>query len=217
MIDFCDHFSLNACESRPTGLDVLKLNEQPRIIELFTSDCLEVKTHFVDTGDFRGYVQCNSETEGKCLLCDISQRLETRIILPVYDVETDSIMAMLIPSTVSPSSLGPQLRSEIEKGDLDKRYLMVSRKFDKYTVRSAPISDGAEAGETVIAAFLDQVKAGRASLSDVIKRLPNRDLIEPGGCRLRSPLRRWIDRPWSSSTSRWVLESLAFLMMCSMS
>ncbi len=139
---------------------------------------MEVKTHFVDTGDFRGYVQCNSEIEGKCLLCDISHRLETRIILPIYDVETDAILAMLIPSTVSPSSLAPQLRSEMERGDLDKRYLMISRKFDKYSVHSAPISDGAEAGETVIAAFLDQVKAGRASLSDVIKRLPNRDLIE---------------------------------------
>lgn len=178
MTDFCDRFSLIANESGPATLEVLKLNEQPRIISLFTSECLEVKTHFIDTGDFRGYLQCNTETEGKCLLCDISQRLETRIILPVYDVETNSIMAMLIPSTVSPSSLGPQLRIEMEKGELDKRYLMVSRKFDKYSVHSAPISDGAEAGETVIAAFLDQVKAGRASLSDVIKRLPNRELFE---------------------------------------
>tara|TARA_R110002096_G_scaffold290197_1_gene484469 strand:+ start:211 stop:831 length:621 start_codon:yes stop_codon:yes gene_type:complete len=177
MVDFCDRFSLDAHETGPTGLDVLKLNEQPRIVLIFTSECSEVKTHFVDAGDFRGYVQCNSNAEGKCLLCDISQRLETRLILPVYDVETDSIIAMLIPGTVSPSSLGPQLRHEMERGDLDKRYLMVSRKFDKYTVRSAPMTDGAEAGETVIADFLDQVRAGRVALSDVIKRLPNRELV----------------------------------------
>tara|TARA_R110002096_G_scaffold208462_1_gene395013 strand:+ start:888 stop:1508 length:621 start_codon:yes stop_codon:yes gene_type:complete len=178
MVDFCDRFSLNANESSPTSLDVLKLNEQPRIISLFTSECSEVKTHFVDTGGFRGYVQCNARTEGKCLLCNISQKLETRIVLPVYDVETDSIMAMLISSTVSPSSLGPQLRLEMERGELDKRYLMVSRRFDKYTVRSAPISDGAETGEATIAGFLEQIKDGRNSLDGVIARLPNLDLFD---------------------------------------
>ena len=178
MTDFRDQFSLDANDSSYASLEVLKLNEQPRIIEVFTSECLEVKAHFLDTGDFRGYLQCNSETEGRCLLCDIDQKLETRIILPVYDVETDSIRVMLISDAVSPRSLGPQLRSEMERGDLDQRFLVISRKFDKYDVRSAPIPDGAETGETVIADFLDRIQEGRVSLSGVIKRLPNRELAE---------------------------------------
>jgi len=178
MTDFCDKFRIDANNSASEALETVKLTEQPRIIRPFTTDCASVQTHFLETGDFRGYLQCNVDAEGACLLCDIKHSLETKLVLPIYDVEADSVKALLVSDARSPHSLGPQLRTEIDKGDLDGRLLFISRRFAKYQVHSAPMPDGAESGETAIAGFLGMIEEGRISLESAIPTMLNSGLLE---------------------------------------
>jgi hypothetical protein len=101
-----------------------------------------------------------------------------RVVLPVYDVETDSVKALLVSGAMSPHSLGPQLRVEIDKGGLDERFLLISRRYAKYEVTSTPMTNGAESGEIAIADFMKRLQEGRTSLEGVIPRLSNSELAE---------------------------------------
>lgn len=159
-----------ACE-----LDILKINEEPCIIAVFTTECESIAAHFIDTSEYRGYVQCNSGSEGRCILCDTKRKLETRIVMPVYDVVGNSIKALMISTSRAPHSLGPQLWQQLDRGDLDKRFLVISRDSSnyKYSVSSTPMTNGAESGESVIAEFHENIGELSTCLTNVIQRMTN--------------------------------------------
>jgi len=137
-----------------------------------------VKTHFVAAEPQRGYVQCNQDVEGKCVLCDTDYKQDTRYLMPVFNTRTESVQVLSIPTTKSPHSLGPQLRTELDRGDLDKRFLWISQDYAKYKVRSMPMPDDAESGEIAIAEFLRMVEEGQVSLESVIPTMRNIDLLD---------------------------------------
>mgnify|MGYP007059400947 CR=1 FL=1 len=178
MLNFLDRFPSEPETSMSLSLEVLKLREEPRIIAMFSAECEEVSDHYIETSEHRGYVKCNSVAEGRCLLCDLQQQSESRVILSVYDVETESVKALLVSDARSPYSLGPQLRRELERGELDKRFLLLSRSFNKFEVRSIAMPEDVEINQVVIADFLNQIKQGNLSLDGVIPHLPNRELVD---------------------------------------
>ena len=159
-----------------SDLEVLRLSETPALVTIFTNKVGSSSTHYVDLPNLRSELRCNTGLESRCLLCDLKYRLTKRAILPVYEVATAEVRVLLVSDTRDPHSLGPQLKAEFRQGGLDKRYLAISRKSNRFTVKSVPAKPGHDMGEAVIADFLAKVKSGQISLERVLPVYANADL-----------------------------------------
>jgi hypothetical protein len=159
-------------------LEVLRLSETPALVTIFTHKIGEAFSHYLDLPDLRAELRCNVGSEHRCLLCDLKHKRTSRAILPVFDVAAARVKALLISDTRDPHALGPQLKAELRKGDLDKRYLALSRVSNKFTVRSVPAKPSNDMGEGAIADFLEKLKSGLVSLERVLPVYPNAELWE---------------------------------------
>ena len=157
-------------------LQILRLSETPALVAVFTSNVGSSSTHYVDFPNLRSELRCNTDLESRCLLCDLKYRLTKRAILPVYDVASAEVKVLLVSDTREPHSLGPQLKAELRQGNLDKRYLALLRKSNRFTVKSLPAKPGHDMGEAAVADFLAKVKSGQVSLEGVLPVYANAEL-----------------------------------------
>lgn len=158
-------------------LNVIRLNDNPVLAAIFTQQTADLETHYVAEGNI-GEVQCNKDREGRCLLCDIGNGAADRYLLPIYVVRDDKVQVLGITATRRPFSLGPQVAAEIRKGDLERRYLRISRTGAKYSVTSVPAQEGSEMGESVVKRFLEQLEAGEIELERAIPVYGNQQLLD---------------------------------------
>jgi hypothetical protein len=149
-------------------LQILRLTETPALVTIFTNKVGAVSTHYVDLPNLRCELRCNTQLESRCLLCDLKYRLTKRAILPIYDVSSAEVKVLLVSDTRDPHSLGPQLKAELRQGGLDKRYLTLSRKSNRFTVKSVPAQPGHDMGEVAVADFLAKLESGLISLERVL-------------------------------------------------
>ena len=74
-----DEFFPNAPAGAGAGpLDIVRLNETPVVLNVFTDRLAAVTTHYIDFPNFRGEVRCNAGPEARCLLCDLRQKSTRR-------------------------------------------------------------------------------------------------------------------------------------------
>lgn len=173
-----DDFMPDASSYSSADLDVLRLGETPVVIGLFTFGVATVQTHFVDVPSLRAELHCNVPSESACLLCHVQQPRTNRAVLPVYDVEGDQIRALLVTDSRHPHALGPQLKAEFGKGDLANRYLVVTRKGNKFTVKTVSADASARRGEAEIARFVSRLQANEIDLRRAVAQLRNAQLWE---------------------------------------
>ena len=177
MPSFDEIFSDSLDASGVGKLDLVRVNETPVIVSLFTKEVVDVKTHYLG-GSVNCEVQCNRQHESRCLLCDLHDKAITRHLLLVYSVDADAVAVLRVSDTRSPHALGPKLAAEIRQGELDKRFLLISRTGNKYTVSSIPAKDGQDTGERVVKQFLERQEAGKIDLMRAIPIYPNTDLFD---------------------------------------
>ena len=158
-------------------LNVVRLTENPVVLTVFTQELTELKTHFVNESKI-GEVRCNQASESRCVLCDIGNGAAARYLLPVYVVSDDEVQVLAITATCRPYSLGPQLAAEFEKGELDKRFLQISKTGYRFAVKSMPASEGSEMGEVVIKRFCEELDAGKIELKRAIPVYGNKQLLD---------------------------------------
>jgi hypothetical protein len=172
-----DDFLPDAPEATGGGeLEVLRLSEAPTLVAAFTKAIAEAETHYVDGANLRAEVHCNLGREGRCLLCDVRRPRTHRAILPVYDVSSTQIKALLITDNRQPHALGPQLKAQLRTGDLDKRFLMLTRSGNKFSVQSVPAKEGHDMGEAVVGPFAERLARGQVTLDRAIPVYPNAEL-----------------------------------------
>jgi hypothetical protein len=171
-----DEFLSDSPDAVGGGLEVLRLAETPVLVALFTREVDEVDSHFLDYPNLRGEVQCNTTLEGRCLLCDLKKKPAKKGLLPVYDVASATVKVLSISEARDPHSLGPQIKAEVRKGNLNNRYLAISRVYNKYEVRSIPAGEGQDMGEAAIAGFLRKLKEELISLKRSISVYANAEL-----------------------------------------
>ena len=141
------------------------------------------------------------EDESPCVLCDLGDPRKSYHVTPVYSVADAAVRALVISDAHQPHSLGPQFKDELLKGDLDKRFLCISRVSAKYMITSLPAKAGQEMGERVIKKFLEDLQAGRIRLEDAIARYSNEALLEIESIR-RDAEARGLDRLRYSAQAR---------------
>jgi hypothetical protein len=172
-----DDFLPDAAEGTGGGdLEILRITEEPTVVTLFTDRVGKAATHYLALPELRAEVQCNRPHEARCLLCDLRKKRTTRAVLPVFDVQSDQIRALLVSDARYPHALAPLLKGELRKGGLDRRYLAISRKGVKFTVESLPAGDGHDLGETAISQFMEKLEAGAVALDRVLPVYPNAEL-----------------------------------------
>jgi hypothetical protein len=157
-------------------LEILRVTEESVIVTVFTDQIAQATTHYLDLSELRAEVQCNRAHEAPCLLCDLGKRRTNRAVLPVYDVKSDQVKALLVSDNRHPHALGTLLKAELKKGGLDRRYLAISRSGVKFTVQSLPAGEGNDLGEPAIASFLERLESGAVALDRVLPTYPNIEL-----------------------------------------
>ena len=177
MAKLSDIFSDDMTAAGGGDLNVLRLNDNPVLVTIFTDQIGDLETHYVSESSI-GEVRCNKTREGRCLLCDIGNGATDKHLLPVYVVRDDEVQVLGITATKRGFSLGPQVMAEIRKGDLDRRYLRISRTGAKYTVTSVPAQEGSEMGEAVVKRFVEQLDAGGIELERAIPVYGNQQLLD---------------------------------------
>jgi hypothetical protein len=169
-------FLPDATEGVGGDLEILRITEEPTVVTLFTDRVAQAMTHYLDLAELRAEVQCNGTHEAHCLLCDLKKKRTNRAALPVSDVKSDQVKALLVSDNRHPHALGTLLKAELKKGDLGRRYLAVSRVGVKFTVQSLPAGEGNDLGETAIAQFQAKLESGAIALDRVLPVYPNADL-----------------------------------------
>jgi hypothetical protein len=172
-----DDFLPDSADATGGGdLEVLRLGESPTLVAVFTQVIGEARTHYVEGANLRAEIRCNLGREARCLLCDLRRPRARRAILPVFDVSSSQIMALLVSDNRQPNALGPQLRAQFRAGGLDKRFLLLSRSGNRFTVQSVPAKEGHDMGETIIGPFGERVRNGQVMLERAIPAYPNGEL-----------------------------------------
>jgi hypothetical protein len=176
MSTFDDLFPDSPDATSAGTLEWLRLSEQPAVVVLFTDTIGTTWTHFIDTLSLRAEIRCNAGREEKCLLCDCRLKRTLRAVLPVFDAECSQVRVLLISDNRNPGALGPQIKAELRKGGLDARFLMITRKGNKFSVTSVPAKEGSDMGEDTIAAFLPALQSGAIVLEQTLPTYTNIEL-----------------------------------------
>jgi hypothetical protein len=158
------------------ALEVLRLSDSPVVFTVFTSQIGELITHYVDLPNLRAEVRCNTAIESRCLLCDLKHKRTNRAILPVADVSTNDVKVVLMSDARSPYSLAPQIKSELRRGGLDKRFLTITRNGHKFVVESIVAKPGQDMCELAIDQFNNNMTSGLVALESAIPIYPNSEL-----------------------------------------
>ena len=159
----------------PLALAEIRLDQNERLLVPFTTDVVEVQTHYLDYPSLRGYVRCNGSG---CLLCRVGRQPERRDLLPVYDVIGGAVGVLPVSPNLRPHGLRPQLTPVLRRLKDNERVLIAVRKPDRgrYRVTPLPLPDGAADGAGKIAEFLKQFGAGAIDLSSIYQKLTDEEL-----------------------------------------
>src|SRR5262245_4605812 len=93
-------------------LEVFRVDQQVREFITFTTQTEDVRLHYVEDPDVNSYVHCNAaagpDGAAGCLLCLIENKLEERMLLPVYDPRAGAVAVLAVSSSCRPNALLPQ-------------------------------------------------------------------------------------------------------------
>jgi hypothetical protein len=112
----------------PTDDDRLRLvrvGEEPNLLNLFTTEVAEVKAHFCkDVPELTGPITCPGVD---CPLCFLQNAPRVVQLLPVWNIASESVEVLLIGPQVGPGQLHTELRRAYQMRPADQVLFAVSR------------------------------------------------------------------------------------------
>ena len=178
LVDGLAAWASDQATSATTTLQQLRLDSSERHLIFFTTSMLQVRLHYLEASDSRGYVHCNGEP---CILCQVGRSKEIRDLLPAYDVADQLVGVLAISPNVRPQALRPQLMPLLQRVAANELPFCASIKntgLGKFSVSTSPLNAIANDGAGVIKTFLEQLEAGKQDLSTVMSRVDNRTLAD---------------------------------------
>ena len=180
----------------------LAIRERPVTVVAFFTQFARVDLHpGVEIDRQFVHVRCNVEDESPCVLCDLGDPRKSYHVTPVYSVAEAVVRALVISDAHQPHSLGPQFKDELLKGDLDKRFLSITRTGSKYMITSLPAKPGQDMGDLVIKKFLKDLENGKVRFEDAIAHYSGDSIFEVETIR-RDAEARGLDRSRYSAKAR---------------
>ena len=157
----------------------LAIRERPILIVAFFKQFAQVDLHaWIEIDRQFVHVRCNASDGSPCLLCDLGYPRKPYYITPVFAVADAAVKALIISDAHHPHSLGPQYKEQLAKGDLDKRFLSITRTGSKYAITSLPAKPGQDLGDLVIKKFLKDLDNGKVQFEDAIANYRGDSLFE---------------------------------------
>jgi hypothetical protein len=159
----------------PTALSLIRLGPDERLVIPFTPLVVRASVHFVNDPAGRSYIHCGGHG---CLLCRLGRQVETRDLLPLFDILDKVVGVLPVSRSLRPRALQPQLLPVLQRLEKQGRLLLGIRKPDNvsFVVTSYDLPATAADGADVIAAFKEQFDAGRIDLGSVYARVSNEEL-----------------------------------------
>ena len=113
MSGFFDYYTGSGAEP-DSSLEELRLGEEPRMVLLFTKDTEDVELHYVDDEAVNSYVVCPG---AGCPICYTGSASKRAALLPVFDLEDQSVKVLRVLYSRRLKSLGlalvPQLSESV--------------------------------------------------------------------------------------------------------
>ena len=158
-----------ATPSQPTAMELIPLGPNATAIVLFTADGVEVKAHYVDEVEVRGFVHCCGNS---CLLCRAGMESEGKILLPAVMPTEKRIGVLQFKAALRPDGLFNKLAPHLTKAASGTReVLMVQRVGSKFSVSAHPLKPSDWDGASLVSDFLDGTAAGTIDLNDAVQTL----------------------------------------------
>jgi hypothetical protein len=158
------------------GLSLVKINQNERLVHLFTTTMVRVNVHFTEIEDHRGYLRCNGPG---CVLCRIGRKLDTRDLLPVYDLLDRTVSVLPISTSQRPYALRPLLSPVLRRvagGDGRVLIALKSENYYKFSVAVLRLPENADDGTGAIRLFCDRLEDGLIDLASAYQQMENADL-----------------------------------------
>ncbi len=154
-------------------LEAVRLGQDEVIVVPFSQEGKMVQVHYCQEPDIQGYVPCLGSG---CILCKARRRLETRLLLPVYQPLEQRVGVLSISRSLRPralwSQLGPVLKAE------QPMVVFIERDRDQFTVTAQELTDDMDGGEEIVAQFKADLEAGTVDLASVYPVRTNEQLRE---------------------------------------
>lgn len=162
------------------ALEVVRLDSNDTTVIPFTADVLHLYVHYAEDSEIGpGYVPCNQEAEGRCLLCEVGRTRDERYLLPVYVPKEQAVCVLPVSTSQRPNALLPQLLTHLERQE--PVVLFLRREGGKFAVGSAPLLPGCDDGAVAVAEFRGRLDRAEVRLDDAFARVPNARLAQVPG------------------------------------
>jgi hypothetical protein len=173
-------FDLAAQTVAGHGIAPVRLSEDETALLPFTDKYYEIRVHYCDEPEIKGYVACTAGTTGgTCVLCQAGKRAETRCLFPVYLPTERRVGVLNVSKSMRPLALLPQLIDAIRPLQSDgaaaapaRIVLLVRRRPDNtFELTTTPLRGDVDDGAAVIKQFVDGCAAGTVDPTAVVQRL----------------------------------------------
>lgn len=161
----------NTTSSSQSTLELAKVGESAIPLMLFSPEHEDVKIHWIDTAEKKGYVQCNGDD---CALCHADNKAYSRLLLQVFNFGSQQVEVLAITDACNPGAALPQILPIFDAPD--PMMLLMSRQRNKYTIDLKPVPQNIDLGKEKIEAFNTAYSTGQSKLSDVYEKCSNQEL-----------------------------------------
>jgi hypothetical protein len=173
LLDLMAEDSASAAEA--SSLRCLRLSGDATLVIPFTADGARVNAHYLNDPDVKGWILCPGPG---CALCAVKQKVEQRVLVPVYDCMAEEVAVLAMSGALRPKALLPQFQRVFQTiNETGLQVVSISKPDNMtYDVRSWPIPATAPDGADVIAKFVQDMEQGRVKLDSVFLTLSNETL-----------------------------------------
>ena len=167
-----DLFQSEVGDSTQNTLTTLRVGSDAKFVIPFTPSVAMLDVHFA-AYSLRRYVQCNG---AHCVLCEVGNNKQPRILLPVYDVEERTVVVLGMSSNCRPRALLAQLQPALRHVLADESPILLSIRKQgsaEFDVAQFELADDADDGAEAIRLFTEALDNGSVSIASVVDVIEN--------------------------------------------
>jgi len=152
---------------------------ESKIVVVWDGYAEQVRTHSIKQvqSNYKQTVLCR---DGNCPLCIVGEKVYARLLIPVYSVGSGDVEILQFLKFDEYKSLYSQVKSILKQADFPLALEICREDIFAYDVRKIEIpGDKLASIKTQVESFLNSIKDGTTTMSDIFKEVDNSLLNDP--------------------------------------
>jgi len=166
-VNLLAHWATSSYAPVTDKLQLLRIERNQIVIELFTPNAATVAIHFCEERELKSYIRCNGDG---CVLCLAGKSVEERVLLPVYVPVEGIIKVLSISPNTRPGALRPPIEWLLKRlAEQSGPVFAVVTKPDRMIFQVIPVQPRVHqnTGQTTVAEFVKRWESGQVDLTEV--------------------------------------------------